>query len=253
MPQKHPDVEDLNESVPKSTTTTPYISSTQLPKIYEFGLTGGIGSGKSTVAKGLEQFGATIIDADQIVRELQHNTSAQFQQIVDTFGTEIVTADGQLDRKALAEIVFNTPYELEKLNAIIHPAVYDKISETIETLKVNETGAIVVHDVPLLIEHLEKSPRELIGIIVIDTDIDTAIDRLITSRGYSRIEAEKRISAQVSRESRLAHADYIIENNSTLKELDIEIEKCWQWILQKIYFENDVNLFDPSTVYKGEK
>lgn len=205
-----------------------------LRPVKEFGLTGGIGSGKSTVSALLAERGATIIDADLIVRELQAPGERVFAMMVERWGSKIVATDATLDRGAVAEIVFGDPAELDALNAIVHPAVADETSRRLD--EVRETDALVVHDIPLLVQPggellTSRELAEWSGIIVVDTLPELAADRVVASRGLSRDDVEARQTRQASRAERLAAADFVVDNNGDESALASEVERCWQWML----------------------
>jgi dephospho-CoA kinase len=190
------------------------------------GLTGGIGSGKSTVSALLAAKGAVIVDADEVVREQQRPGSAVFDAMVERFGPGIVAADGTLDRAAVADIVFGDPQALEDLNNIVHPAVGTEIARRMEAL--SGTDAVVVLDVPLLVE--ASRGYALAGLIVIDVDPDIAVERLVMQRGMTEDDARSRISRQASREERRARADVVIDNRGTPMDLARQIDAVWDWI-----------------------
>ncbi len=190
-----------------------------------FGLTGGIGAGKSTVSAGLAAKGAAVVDADAIVRELQQPGTAVFTEMVQRFGPGIVAADGELDRAAIADLVFSDEAALADLGAIVHPRVHDEIERRIDEL--SATDRVVILDVPLLVE----SGREgMLGTIVVDLHPDVAVQRLVDHRGFSEEDARSRIARQATREHRLSHADFVIDNHGLPHELDDEIERAWEWI-----------------------
>lgn len=202
--------------------------------VKEFGLTGGIGSGKSTVSAMFHERGATIIDADLIVRELQTPGERVFAMMVERWGSTIVSADGTLNRGAVAEIVFNEQGELDALNAIVHPAVADETSRRLAALEGSD--ATVIHDIPLLVQPggallSSRDLDEWSGIIVVDAAPGLAVDRVAASRGLGRDEVEARQGQQASRDERLAAADFVIDNNGPLDALAAEVERCWQWML----------------------
>jgi len=196
--------------------------------VSEFGLTGGIGSGKSAASERLVALGAGLVDADATVKQLQVSGAPVFNEIVAHFGEEVVGADGELNRPALAEIVFNDPDELKKINEIVHPAVRRDMTQQRESLA--KTHEIVVLDIPLLIEG--TPPIELAGIVVVDVPTEMAIERLVAHRGFSLDDANARIANQVSRDERLAKADFVIDNRGSLADLDGEVARCWQWMTQ---------------------
>ena len=186
------------------------------------GLTGGIGSGKSTVSALLAARGAVIIDADAITRELQAPGTEVFVAMVERFGPGIVAADGSLDRQAVADIVFNDPDALQDLNDIVHPAVGAETTRRL--LEQAETDNLVVLDIPLLVESAGK--REVAGIVVVDVDPEIAVRRLV-ARGMQEADARARIARQASREERLARADVVIDNSGSREDLEAEIEAKW--------------------------
>lgn len=192
------------------------------------GLTGGIGSGKSTVSAELARRGAVVIDADLVVRELQSPGGAVLTAMVEHFGDRILRADGTLDRQAVADIVFNDPDELKALNAIVHPRTGEEIDRRIEAER--DTDHVVVLDVPLLVE---SEAYETEGIIVVDTDPEIAVARLVEFRGFRAEDAWARIKLQATREQRLAKAAFVIPNDGTPEELARHIDDCWTWILDK--------------------
>lgn len=194
----------------------------------EFGLTGGIGSGKSAASERLVALGAGLVDADATVKELQRAGMPVFLAIVAHFGNGVIGSDGELDRPALADIVFNDPEELKKINELVHPAVRKDMARRREASA--ETHEIIILDIPLLIE--SENSIELAGIVVVDTPTEVAIERLTTFRGFSAEDANARISSQVSRETRLAKADFVIDNSADLAALDVEVARCWQWMSQ---------------------
>lgn len=189
------------------------------------GLTGGIGSGKSTVSQMLADRGATIIDGDVIARSLQRSGTPVFGAIVDYFG-DVVGTDGELDRAKLASIVFSDAQALAKLNELVHPAIGAEMLVRIAQL--HDTNAIVVLDFPLLAE----SPRKgLSGVIVVDVDPQLAIERVVMNRGMTEKDVQARIDRQASRQVRLAIADLVIDNSGTVEELSQQVDMAWDWIL----------------------
>jgi dephospho-CoA kinase len=190
------------------------------------GLTGGIGSGKSTVSSLLAAKGAVIVDADEVVREQQRPGTPVFDAMVERFGPGIVAADGTLDRAAVADIVFADPQALADLNNIVHPAVGVAIARRMEEL--SGTDAVVVLDVPLLVEASRGYP--LAGLIVVDVDPDIAVERLVMQRGMTEEDARSRMSRQASREERRARADVVIDNRGTSSDLARQVDAVWDWL-----------------------
>jgi dephospho-CoA kinase len=148
-----------------------------------------------------------------------------FDAMVERFGPGIVAADGRLDRQAVADIVFNDPEELKALNAIVHPAVGVEIFKRIEEQTASDN--VVVLDIPLLVE---GGRYKVGGVLVVDTPIDVAVQRLVELRGMDEADARARIANQVSREDRVAKADYVIDNGGTEADLDARMDDLWAWI-----------------------
>lgn len=188
------------------------------------GLTGGIGSGKSTVAGLLAERGAAVIDADAVARELQ----APGSEAVEAIGREFpgtVGSDGALDRAGLAAIVFPDPAALARLNGIMLPRIAAELERRIDAHRTSD--GIVVLDSPLLVEH----PRsDLDVLVVVDVPVDVATDRLVGDRGMSRTDAEARIARQATREQRTAAADWIVDNSGSLGELAGRVDDLWEWL-----------------------
>ena len=191
--------------------------------MHAIGLTGGIGSGKSTVSALLAAKGAVIIDADAITREVQQPGTEVFRAMVERFGEGIVAADGSLDRQAVADIVFNDPDQLKALNDIVHPAVGAETTRRI--LEQADTDHLVVLDIPLLVESEGKRP--VAGVVVVDVDPEVAVRRLVEHRGMQEDDVRARMSRQATREQRLARADLVIDNSGTPEELAARIDELW--------------------------
>ena len=189
------------------------------------GLTGGIGSGKSTVSAALAELGAVVIDADATARQLQEPGQSVFMAIVHRFGNEMVAADGTLDRLALAALVFPNPDLLKDLNALTHPAIGAEIRSRMRAHV--GTDVVVVLDVPLLIEN---SRYPVAGVAVVDLPVETAVDRLVNSRGMDEADARARIARQATREERLAKADFVIDNSADRAALTAQITPLWEWM-----------------------
>jgi dephospho-CoA kinase len=189
------------------------------------GLTGGIGSGKSTVAARLAARGAIIVDADAIVHEVQQPGSPVVAELVERFGPEILTAEGALDRPVVAAKVFSDPDALAALNAIVHPAVGREMNRRV--LEHRDSDHIVVLDIPLLTER----PRPgLQGIIVVDVPVETQLERLLRYRGFDETDARARIARQASREERLATASMVVDNSGPPEALEVHIDAAWAWL-----------------------
>ncbi len=192
------------------------------------GLTGGIGSGKSTVSDQLQDNGAVIIDADAIVRELQQPGEPVFTAMVERWGKDVVAHDATLNRAAVAAIVFNDADELKALEAIVHPVLRTEIKRRIAEQRSTEN--VVVLDMALLTE--KANPYDVSEIIVVDLAPHTAAERLVRFRGFSADDAAKRIAAQTSREERLALATHVIDNNGNLTALKEQVDALWQNLTQ---------------------
>ena len=190
------------------------------------GLTGGIGSGKSTVSAMLAAKGAVVVDADAIVREVQRPGTPVFAAMVERFGPGIVTADGALDREAVADLVFGEPDALADLNAIVHPAVGAEIARRMQDLAA--TDHVVVLDVPLMVESRNAYP--VAGLLVVDVDPEVALRRVVEQRGMREEDVRARMARQASREQRLARADRVIDNSGTLDDLRAQVDDAWAWV-----------------------
>ena len=186
------------------------------------GLTGGIGTGKSEVSRRLASYGAVVIDADAVAREVVAPGTPGLAEVVQAFGPEVLRSDGTLDRDRLGELVFADESLRMKLNAITHPRVGERMAE----LERQAGGApVIVHDVPLLAEnHLAGSFDE---VVVVDVPPRIQAERLARERGMSRDQAEARMGAQASREERLAVATIVVDNSGSLAELDREVGELW--------------------------
>ncbi len=188
------------------------------------GLTGGIGSGKSTVSSLLADKGAVIIDGDAITRELQLPGQPLLQVIAERFGSEVIDHEGALVRQRLADIVFNDADALKDLNKIVHPAVGKELERRLAEQRA--TDNVVILDIPLLAENPRKG---LCGTIVVDVPEDIAVQRLVMHRGMREDDARARMANQASREKRLAIADQVIDNTGTLEELRRRVDEVWLW------------------------
>jgi len=189
------------------------------------GLTGGIGSGKSTVSTLLAAKGAVIIDGDVIARELQQPGTPVLEAIVARFGDDVIDANYELNRAVLAAIVFPQPDELAALNAIVHPALAIEIRRRIDAEMSGDR--VVVLDMPLLAEN----PRTgLCGVVVVDIDPKIARERLINFRQMKRDDVDARMARQSSREQRQAVADLIIDNSGDQHNLQKEVDRAWEWM-----------------------
>lgn len=189
-------------------------------------LTGGIASGKSTIARRLAEHGAVVVDADQIVRDVQQPGSAVLQRIAEVFGTEVITPDGALDRAALGSRVFGDPEQLARLNAIVHPAVRAESQRRFEAAIDEDPSAVVVYDVPLLVEARVDDPWDLI--VVAHAPAEVRRRRLVELRGLDERSARERIDAQVSDDERRAVADVVIDTGGSLDETHAQTDALWE-------------------------
>ena len=185
------------------------------------GLTGGIGSGKSTVSALLAERGAVIVDADRIAREVVAPGTPGLAQVVEAFGEAVVAADGSLDRQALAAIVFGDAQARARLDGIVHPLVR---ARSLERLAAVPEGAVVVNDVPLLVETGQAASYDLV--LVVEADPATRISRLV-QRGLSAEDARARMAAQATDEQRRAVADVVLDNSGTQEELAEQVDRFW--------------------------
>lgn len=189
-------------------------------------LTGGIASGKSTIAARLAEHGATVIDADAIVREVQQPGGAVLEAIADAFGAEMIAADGSLDRAALGARVFGDEAALQRLNAIVHPAVRAESQRRFDAAFAVDPAAVVVYDVPLLVEARVDDPWDLI--VVADAPAEVRVQRMTRLRGMSEDDARRRIGAQVSDEERRAIADVVIDTSGSVEHTLEQVDVLWR-------------------------
>jgi dephospho-CoA kinase len=198
------------------------------------GLTGGIASGKSEVARRLASYSALVIDADQVAREVVEPGTAGLAQVVGVFGTGVLADDGTLDRQQLGEIVFSDSELLAKLNAIVHPLVGARIRELEQGA---DQGSILVEDIPLITENDMAGFYDLI--VVVDVPPQVQEDRLARQRGMTHEQAAGRMAAQATREERLAIADIVLDNSGSLAELDREVGDLWTELCRRANAQQD--------------
>jgi len=192
------------------------------PDVLRIGLTGGIGSGKSTVSRLLGEHGAVIVDADAIAREVVAPGTQGLAAIVEAFGAAVLAADGSLDRPRLAAVVFADPEARGTLDGIVHPLVRARARELEAAAP---PGAVVVHDVPLLAETGQGSAYDVV--VVVEADPDMRVARLV-ERGLTAEDARARIAVQATDEERRAIADVVLDNSGTPEELAEQVERFWQ-------------------------
>lgn len=190
------------------------------------GLTGGIGSGKSFVAQLLKDRGALLIDADAISRDLMKPGEQTLADVISTFGPQLLTEDGELNRAALASIVFNDAAARQQLNAIVHPAVRARSQEIAERAAADPNfSGIIVEDIPLLTETGQASTFD--GVIVVETAEEVRLHRLVHQRGMQETDAQARIRAQATDAERRAIATWVVDNSGSRSETEEQIEKIW--------------------------
>lgn len=188
------------------------------------GLTGGVGSGKSTVSRLLADLGAVVIDADLVAREVVEPGTPALAEIVEAFGPGVLRPDGMLDRPALGARVFADPVELARLNAIVHPRVGERTAALLADARAG--GAeVVVHDVPLLVENGMMSRYD--AVVVVAAEPATQLERLVGLRGMSPQEAQQRMDAQAPLDDKLAVATYVVHNDGRREELAPQVERLW--------------------------
>lgn len=192
--------------------------------MFLIGLTGGIASGKSTVAKLLAAHGADTIDADQVARDVVQIGTPGLLAVVAEFGREITSAQGELDREKLGALVFKDSAKRLRLESILHPLIKTRTTELIS----NSASDVVVYAVPLLVEARVDYPFDLI--VTVEAGIDNQIERLIGARGLSRSQAQERIEAQASRQQREAVAHVVLDSSGTLEQLAKQVDALWEKI-----------------------
>lgn len=187
------------------------------------GLTGGIGAGKTTVARALAERGATILDADQIAREVVEPGTPTLIKLAETFGSDILNSDGSLNRAKLGELVFGNADHVELLNSIVHPAVRERTQQHFDTAGERD---VLVYDVPLLIE--AQLPYAFDLIVVAMAPESVRLDRLVNIRGMSPAEAQSRIDAQATDDQRREIADVLIDTGGSMEETYEQVEALWK-------------------------
>jgi dephospho-CoA kinase len=186
-------------------------------------LTGGIASGKSTVAAMLTELGAVVIDADALAREVVAKGTPGLERVVAAFGPEVLTAEGELDRPRMGAIVFADEDRRRVLEGIVHPLVFERYAELEGTAP---AGALVVHDIPLLAE--TGRAAEFDAVIVVETPAEVQVERMLRDRGWTRADAEARIAAQATAEQRRAVATHLIVNTGTREDLRHRVTEVFE-------------------------
>jgi dephospho-CoA kinase len=190
--------------------------------MFRLGLTGGIGSGKSTVSARLASHGALVIDYDQLARDAVEVGTPALAAIAERFGADVIAADGSLDRPGLGSIVFGDDAARADLEAITHPAIMER---AIAREAMVPDDGVVVHDHPLLVEMGMAAFCDLV--VVVDAPEDVQIERLVTMRGMTEADARARMAAQASREERLAEADVVLDNTGSIEDLEARVDELW--------------------------
>jgi dephospho-CoA kinase len=204
--------------------------------VLRVGLTGGIGAGKSEVSRRLAGYGAVVIDADAVAREVVEPGTPGLAAIREAFGPSVLLPDGSLDRPKLGEIVFADPGARQRLNEIVHPLVAARMRDLEEQAAAAGTP-VVVHDVPLLAENGLASHYNVV--VVVDVAPRVQLERLARERGLDRSQAQARIAAQASRADRLAVATYVVDNSGSLAELDRQAGELWSELRRRTRLPHD--------------
>ena len=187
------------------------------------GLTGGIGSGKSTVAELLAERGAVVIDADDLARRAVAPGTPGFDRVVETFGRDVLGPDGGIDRATLADVVFADPSRLRELEAIVHPEVARLLVESVEPYR--DTDDVIVYAVPLLAERGMAEGFDVVVVVV--ADVDRRIERLMRDRGMTAEEVRARVAAQLTDEERARVADVLLDNDGEPERLIPQVNRLW--------------------------
>jgi dephospho-CoA kinase len=194
--------------------------------VFLIGLTGGIASGKSTVAKLLASYGAETIDADQVARDVVTRGSVGLQAVVNEFGAEVLSDSGELDRDLLGQIVFKEPEKRIILEQILHPLIKRRTTDLLAASK----SSVVVYAVPLLVEANVDYPFDMI--LTVEAGVENQVERIVRSRGLSEADALRRIDAQASTAERSERADFVIDSSGTHAQLEQQIATLWPKIEQ---------------------
>ena len=194
------------------------------------GLTGGIASGKSTVSEAFARLGAKVLDADEVAREVVLPGKPAWTKLRHTFGSEFFHPDGRLNRSKLRRLVFADPEQRSRLNAIVHPEVMSEIDFRFEQLTSSAEHAVVLVDVPLLLE-VEAADR-FDRVVVVYVNETVQLGRLMERDGLSAEEASQALSTQIPLRDKVKQADFVIDNSGTLEETQAQVEKVWQELLE---------------------
>lgn len=198
----------------------------------QIGLTGGIAAGKSTASARLARLGAVVIDADALAHEAVAPGTSGLAEVVEAFGPEVLAPDGNLQRARLGSIVFADPEALARLEAIVHPRVAVRRAELAATALRDDPAAVVVHDVPLLVEKGLTAGLDLV--VVVDAPDDLRVRRIVADRGHTEQDARARVAAQASREQRLAAADIVLDGSGTAEQLRTQVDRLWERLRSRL-------------------
>ena len=193
------------------------------------GLTGGIGSGKSTVDGLFRAKGAYIIDFDELAHLVEEPNGPAWKGIVENFGREILNADDTINREKLGDIVFRDREKLKKLNSIVHPAVFDEWKKKINDIR--KEDAIIISDIPLLIEVGMQDAVDITILVYISPE--EQIKRIMKRNGYSSKESEYRLNSQMSIDDKIPYADFVINNEGSIKETKKAVDEVWENLIKK--------------------
>lgn len=210
--------------------------------MFRIGLTGGIAAGKSVATRRLAELGAVVIDHDQLARTAVAPGSVGLDEIAEMFGPEVVRPDGALDRPALGRLVFADEDARERLNAIVHPEVRRLSAEREAEAGARDPGAVVVHDIPLLVETGQAEAFHLLA--VVDAPAEQRLERLVRGRGMAESEARGRIAAQASDADRLAAADVVLDGSKTEEHLIEQVDTLWARVQREVAQEADAEADD---------
>jgi len=210
------------------------MADTASDQLLRVGLTGGIASGKSTVSAILRELGAVLIDADELARDVVAKGTPGLAAVVEEFGPELLGADGELDRAAMGSLVFTDEAARKRLEAIVHPLVFERI---VDLEAHAPPGSVIVHDIPLLAESGRAAAPDRGGfdaVIVVDVPQDVQVERMMRDRGWTEADALARIGSQASREDRRAIATYVVENTGSREDLRRQIEKIYGELIESV-------------------
>lgn len=200
--------------------------------MYIIGLTGGIGSGKSTVGAMLADLGAIVIDADQVAREIVEPGQAALTEIVNYFGDDVLLPDGSLDRKRLGAIIFADEQKRQVLNQITHPAIKDAINQKLEQITREKSGAVVVIEAPLLIEAGMVDMVDEVWLVTVEPEVQ--VKRVMERDGLDYDAAWQRVRSQSPSSDKIAYSNVVISTGQSIKELHREIQKHWTRLKSKL-------------------